>query len=452
MNKYGVPSNIKVNGVWRPNPEYMRLYRRDWDETHKEQRNEYTRRYRERHRDNVKVGNKRVIKAVKQNFSASPEILELLESFRCMMNDCIRIGLENKITSRESLSYKAYHELSKYKGIPSNRLTAISKAAGLLKNYRKTLKKKSNAKPPYVKNAFVVTHYGIEIENGVLKLPFQTRGQAHLPTYVLIPLTKHTLTVLGGFKVRSITLTKQNLSITYSKDVAEIKPVGFVGVDRNLNNITTADSNGHIERLNLSKVTEIKSKYREVKRHFKRNDVRISKHINGKYGRIQRDKVQQILHRASKLIVQQAKLNKHCIVMEDLKGIDNLYHKGNGQSRNYRAKLSGWGYGELQRQIQYKAEWEGIPVIYVNPWGTSSRCAKCGSRMVSARKPEERRVLECSKCGFTVDRDVNAAMNLAARGLRFKPVASASEAMVSVFNPSVDADELTKLVPHEPTS
>jgi len=68
------------------------------------------------------------------------------------------------------------------------------------------------------------------------------------------------------------------------------------------------------------------------------------------------------------------------------------------------------------------------------------KCSICGSRM----KPEENRTLKCRSCGFTVDRDVNAARNILARGMRFVPVASASEAMVAVQRRPVDADELTK--------
>ncbi len=90
--------------------------------------------------------------------------------------------------------------------------------------------------------------------------------------------------------------------------------------------------------------------------------------------------------------------------------------------------MNSWSYCELQRQIEYKARWEGIPVIYVNPYGTSVKCSICGSRM--ARIPEENRQLKCRSCGFTVDRDVNAARNILARALRFRAVASANEAMV----------------------
>jgi len=75
-----------------------------------------------------------------------------------------------------------------------------------------------------------------------------------------------------------------------------------------------------------------------------------------------------------------------------------------------------------------------------------------------ARIPEENRKLTCAKCGFAVDRDVNAALNLAALGaLRFGAVASASEAMVQEPQNEVilkvDADESTwRLMTHEPSS
>jgi hypothetical protein len=36
----------------------------------------------------------RVIKSVKQNYQPTPEILTLLEDFRLMVNDCIRIALK----------------------------------------------------------------------------------------------------------------------------------------------------------------------------------------------------------------------------------------------------------------------------------------------------------------------------------------------------------------------
>jgi putative transposase len=52
------------------------------------------------------------VKAVRQNYRPTEEILSLLEDFRCMVNDCVRIGLKENLTSMKSLSLSAYHQLS----------------------------------------------------------------------------------------------------------------------------------------------------------------------------------------------------------------------------------------------------------------------------------------------------------------------------------------------------
>jgi putative transposase len=360
-----------------------------------------------------------------------------------MLNDCVQIGLTENLTSLKSLSTKAYNQLATYDVMSYYKLCAISKATGILRNYHKARRKNPKTKQPYARRMQLTTCYGFKIKmiEGALLLPFKPKQP--LP----IPLNVHVLRVLSepGIQIRSVTLTDQRLSICYAKEAELIQPRGLIAIDRNLDNLTVADSDGQIRRQNLAKATEVKAMYRELRSHVQRNDVRICQRVSGKYGCKQREKVKQILHHASKQIVMDAKRGEFGIVMEKLTGIRKLYRKGNWQGRGYRGRMNSWSFAELQRQIEYKAAWEGIPVIYVNPYGTSAKCSKCGQRM----KPEENRTLKCSKCGFIVDRDVNAARNILARGARFTPVASASEAMVreparSVVILKVDADELTR--------
>jgi putative transposase len=384
----------------------------------------------------------RAVKAVQQHYTAGPEILRMLEQFRQMMNDCVRIGLAENVTGLKSLSAKAYAQLAAYDAMSYYKLCAISKATGILRNHRKTRRKNPETREPYARRPQLTTCYGFKIRANarVLLLPFKPKQP--LP----IPLNAHVLRILSepGIQVRSVTLTNEELSISYAKEVKPIQPRGLIAIDRNLNNLTTADSEGQVTRWNLSKATEVKAMYREIHSHMRRNDLRIRRRVAGKYGRKQREKVTQILHHASKQVVLDAKRRHFGIVMEKLTGIRKLYRKGNGQGRGYRGMMNSWSYCELQQQIEYKAKWEGIPVIYVNPNGTSVKCSICGSRM----KPEENRKLKCASCGFTVDRDVNAARNILARGVRFAPFASASEAMVQEPQRrvilKVDADELTK--------
>ncbi len=99
----------------------------------------------------------RALKSVKQNYQPSDEILSLLNDFRCMVNDCIRIGLAENVTSLKSLSLKAYGQLSAY-DVPSYyKLCAISKATGILRNHRKSSRKNPNTKTPHARRPMLTT-------------------------------------------------------------------------------------------------------------------------------------------------------------------------------------------------------------------------------------------------------------------------------------------------------
>src|SRR5437867_9934461 len=88
--------------------------------------------------------------------------------------------------------------------------------------------------------------------------------------------------------------------------------------------------------------------------------------------------------------------------------------------------MNSWSYRELQRQVEYKARWEGLKVIYVPAWNTSKQCSICGYKTLEStqRRPW------CPQCGAVLDRDENTARNLAAGGLRFTPSGPPGEAMV----------------------
>jgi hypothetical protein len=56
----------------------------------------------------------RAVKAVQLNYAPTEEVLNLLKTFRSMVNYCIHVGLEKNITSRFKLSNEVYNELNKY--------------------------------------------------------------------------------------------------------------------------------------------------------------------------------------------------------------------------------------------------------------------------------------------------------------------------------------------------
>ncbi|MGL5567692.1 MAG: RNA-guided endonuclease InsQ/TnpB family protein [Cetobacterium sp.] len=73
--------------------------------------------------------------------------------------------------------------------------------------------------------------------------------------------------------------------------------------------------------------------------------------------------------------------------------------------------LRNWSYYELQNMIEYKAERIGIKVRCVNPAYTSQKCSRCGHIDKENRQTQEKFV--CTKCGFELNADHNASINIA---------------------------------------
>jgi len=76
-------------------------------------------------------------------------------------------------------------------------------------------------------------------------------------------------------------------------------------------------------------------------------------------------------------------------------------------------------WGQFVQYTSYKAENAGRTVLLVNPRGTTQMCSGCGEVVP---KDLSVRVHDCPHCGLKIDRDLNAALNILARGLASLPV------------------------------
>lgn len=93
--------------------------------------------------------------------------------------------------------------------------------------------------------------------------------------------------------------------------------------------------------------------------------------------------------------------------------IEDLNVKGMVKNSNLAKAVSDSSMSELHRQIKYKAGWNNIEVLEANRWYPSSKtCSACGHKKETLGLDE--RVFVCENCGTTLDRDYNAALNLAA--------------------------------------
>ncbi|TBR26285.1 MAG: transposase [Candidatus Nitrosotenuis sp.] len=382
------------------------------------------------------------VKSARQNFEPNLEISSMMETFRQMVNHCIRAGLENDCSTLKRLSSLAYHTLQNYDILSYYKLTAISQACGRLSQMKRDIKKGRKPKSPFVQKPYLVSCYGFKVNGILLSFPVWNREFAN------ILLNDHVTRILSDQSItpRSFTITPKSLSISIAKNVELIKTDKTIGVDRNLRNVTFGNDKKIIQ-VNTSEMLKIKENYSHVRSTCTRNDHRIRKKVHGKLGKRQTDRIRQRIHRISKSIVSYAKKNKTAIIFEDLNEIRKLYRKGNGQGNRFRRKLNSWSHYELERQTSYKAAWDGVPFYKEDPRCTSTLCPACGGRLQGDR--HRYRDLWCGSCRRWRDRDVVAAMNIACKGLhRFcNPQGDTNEAMRgNLKEPAILRVDVSKLV------
>lgn len=348
------------------------------------------------------------IKSITQRYNPNVEQMQMMNTFKDMVNHCIGIGLKNNCSTMKKLSLLSYAELKEYPMMSYYKLTAIAQAAGRLAQMKHDIRKGKKVKSPFVRKPYLVSCYEFKINGMLLSFPIQNRKLVNilLNDYVIRQLSNKT-------ELRSFTITPNSLSFTIRKYIEEIKPENVIGIDRNLRNVTISTRENCI-MYRTEKILSIKENTMRALTAFRRNDRRMKIKFFSQKRHRQTRRVNQYLHKVSKDIVQKAKESKSMIVFEELKGIRKLYRRGNGQGNEYRRKLNSWSFHELQRQIQYKAAWEGIPIGFIDPKCTSKMCPICGDRIQEDN--QNLRKTWCGNCMMLMDRDVIASMNIAYKG------------------------------------
>ncbi|HEY8325165.1 MAG TPA: RNA-guided endonuclease TnpB family protein [Ktedonobacterales bacterium] len=96
--------------------------------------------------------------------------------------------------------------------------------------------------------------------------------------------------------------------------------------------------------------------------------------------------------------------------------VESLAVKNMVRNHTLAKAISDVGWGELVRQLEYKATWYGRTLVKIDRWYPSSkRCHACGHVLDSL--PLDVRQWTCLECGVRHDRDINAAKNMLAVGL-----------------------------------
>jgi putative transposase len=95
------------------------------------------------------------------------------------------------------------------------------------------------------------------------------------------------------------------------------------------------------------------------------------------------------------------------LCLEDL-AVANLI-----RNKHLARAIADAGWAEFGRQLAYKQAWHGGQIMVADRWFPSTRtCSRCG--LVKQQIGLAERTFRCDRCGLTIDRDRNAAANLAA--------------------------------------
>lgn len=91
--------------------------------------------------------------------------------------------------------------------------------------------------------------------------------------------------------------------------------------------------------------------------------------------------------------------------------IEDLSVQGMMKNKHLAKAIQKQGFYEFRRQLTYKCKWYGIGLVVADRYYPSSKtCNSCGNIKKDLKLSD--RVYSC-ECGYTMDRDLNASMNLA---------------------------------------
>lgn len=186
--------------------------------------------------------------------------------------------------------------------------------------------------------------------------------------------------------------------------LAEIKT--GVGVDVGLKDFLTTSNEETIP---------IQQTYRKTQAHLACQQRKLFRKQKGsKRHEKQKNKIARIHQRIGRKRQDFHYNTAHKLVKEfDLIAVEDLNIKGLAKSRLSKSILDA-AWGKFITILEAVAVKRGVRVVKVNPHGTSQECSGCGAKVP---KTLSIRLHECHKCGCSIDRDVNAALNILERAL-----------------------------------
>ncbi|BDB97441.1 RNA-guided endonuclease InsQ/TnpB family protein [Saccharolobus caldissimus] len=180
-------------------------------------------------------------------------------------------------------------------------------------------------------------------------------------------------------------------------------PIDFLAIDSNLYTLDAYDGEKFVT-FSLKELYSIKFGM-ELKRgriqRFASKHGRKGKELLRKYSHRERNRVLDYVHKFVNKLLEMYPITMFAV--EKLNKQEMFRDANDSLSK----KISRTVWRSIHRVLKYKAPLYGSFVKEVNPYLTSKSCPRCGwvSRKVG-------RTFRCEKCGLTLDRQLNASLNI----------------------------------------
>lgn len=212
-------------------------------------------------------------------------------------------------------------------------------------------------------------------------------------------------------KIKTLSLKRESSGKWYAIFVAELPDIEFrsndrgkVGMDLGLKTFATLSNGTKIKNpRTLDNYLERLSHYQKELSNKRRGGSNRYK-AKLKVGRLH-EKIQNIrtdfLHKTSTKLV-----NSYSMV-----ALEKLQPQDMAEQR-YGRQINDASWGAFASMLAYKAESAGCQIVFVNPKDTSKTCHVCGNVQ---KMPLNERTYICDACGQSLDRDINASINILAK-------------------------------------
>lgn len=225
----------------------------------------------------------------------------------------------------------------------------------------------------------------------------------------------------GTARIRSATLSYQRgrWHVAFSVEVDEPAPTPrdggrVVGVDLGITDLATLSTGEHVP--NTRRLDRELRNLRRVQRTCARRcgpdrGTRTEPSNRWRKARARADAIHTRVANLRRNDTHQ--LTSRLVRDHDVIVIEDLHVAGMMRNRRLARHIAGANWAEIRRQLSYKAERAGARLVIADRWFASSKtCSGCGT--AKAKLALSERTYVCLACGIVLDRDENAARNLAA--------------------------------------